>query len=880
MATNIPKSGLSYRKLDLHIHTPASYDYKKENVTAKNIIESAIAKGLDGIAITDHNTGNFIDDIKTAASVVKGKIAVFPGVEISCAGGNEGSIHIIALFDPSKGSEDITRLMGALNIEPGPKPGEKYSKKSPSAVIDTIHEFGGLPICAHANSSHGILNWRGIPRKDAIQNPHLLAAEGTDFDDHEKREMGKRVCDFLNGKDHNYNRKLAVYQSSDSHEPETIGSKYSLFKLEEISLDGLRQCFYDPDVRIRQPSDYKEISYPKITYLSVNQGFLKGQNISFHHGLNCIVGGKGVGKSLIIETIRFALDQCSEEESIFKDHSGKIEKRIGYSGEVILKFELEQGQKYRIIRKFDGNKNPIQCFNDISGEVYTGKIPRIFPILVYSQNEIIKTAENEYAQLQLIDNFHSPQTFYSRIHSIADSLKKVDRDFSDTINAISDLEESKKELDTQKEELKIINHSLENKLFAEMEVLEGKDSEFRKYFNYLDSLKGMINELLIDFKQNYSEPSVNKKYSEDPHIPKSHKLLQESRKQFEQTLISEIKNVEDQRSKLQKICEDWYPELEQKRAEYEKMLSESGGNKKDLESKRRNLTSRMIKKEEEVSSLTLKVESHSKLVDRRNELLDQLDLVYSEFYNARKEIFEKLTEESHGRLKLDISKESNSKNFFDQLVIFTKGPKINKTVLEKITKTLSPRKFVEYVISSNTENLVKASEISIQNANKIIQHLRNLENFEEFLSICYLAYREDTPVILYRKDDDNYYPLKDLSTGQKCTALLIIALSSGDKPIIIDQPEDSLDNPSVYEDIVSKLRDGKENRQFILTTHNSSVGVASDSDNFIIVEGTASSCEVKHCGAIDRKVVRSGIISHLEGGDEPYHLKSLKYNLN
>ena len=107
----------------------------------------------------------------------------------------------------------------------------------------------------------------------------------------------------------------------------------------------------------------------------------------------------------------------------------------------------------------------------------------------------------------------------------------------------------------------------------------------------------------------------------------------------------------------------------------------------------------------------------------------------------------------------------------------------------------------------------------------------------------------------------------------------IIAFSEGSRPIIIDQPEDSLDNPSVYEDVVSKLRAGKEKRQFILTTHNSSVGVASDSDNFIILESTATQGDIKCVGAIDRSKVRLEIIKHLEGGQKPYKLKSKKYNV-
>jgi len=115
--------------------------------------------------------------------------------------------------------------------------------------------------------------------------------------------------------------------------------------------------------------------------------------------------------------------------------------------------------------------------------------------------------------------------------------------------------------------------------------------------------------------------------------------------------------------------------------------------------------------------------------------------------------------------------------------------------------------------------------------------------------------------------------------GQKCTALLIIALSDGTMPIIIDQPEDALDILSVWEDIAKKLRRGKDSRQFILTTHNSSVAVAADSDQFIVLKAGATSGRVVASGAIDLPEVRKAVIDHLEGGDEPYRLRASKYNL-
>jgi predicted metal-dependent phosphoesterase TrpH len=99
--TRIP--GLVYRKIDLHVHTPASECFDDKSVIPENMIDKALREGLDAIAITDHNTGERMDKVKEAS---KNKLVVFPGVEISATGG-KGTVHIIGIFNPSKTTNDI-----------------------------------------------------------------------------------------------------------------------------------------------------------------------------------------------------------------------------------------------------------------------------------------------------------------------------------------------------------------------------------------------------------------------------------------------------------------------------------------------------------------------------------------------------------------------------------------------------------------------------------------------------------------------------------------------------------------------------------------------------------------------------------------------------
>jgi ABC-type Na+ transport system ATPase subunit NatA len=109
--------------------------------------------------------------------------------------------------------------------------------------------------------------------------------------------------------------------------------------------------------------------------------------------------------------------------------------------------------------------------------------------------------------------------------------------------------------------------------------------------------------------------------------------------------------------------------------------------------------------------------------------------------------------------------------------------------------------------------------------------------------------------------------------------MLMIALSEGTAPVVIDQPEDSLDIRSIWNDICSRIRQGKERRQFIFTTHNSSVAVASDTDKFLILESDATQSRVLFSGSMDHLPVSDEVLNYLEGGEKTYRSKSKKYGM-
>jgi len=236
--------GLAFRKVDLHIHTPKSACYSDKCVTPEQVVDTALATGLEAIAITDHNTVEAIDDIRWVARE-KG-IFVFPGVELSAKGG-----HVIAIFELDT---PVERLQGFLDYVGIAREGwgeaDTMARGGIEQVFQRIEERGGIAIAAHIERwPSGFLetNESRRAKMKIHKSKYLSALEVT-------VPQSKRLWN--TGQVRGYPKKYACIQGSDAHALDEIGRRPVYIQMERVGLEALRLAFLDYEARIVFPDEF------------------------------------------------------------------------------------------------------------------------------------------------------------------------------------------------------------------------------------------------------------------------------------------------------------------------------------------------------------------------------------------------------------------------------------------------------------------------------------------------------------------------------------------------------------------------------------------------------------------------------------------------
>jgi ABC-type Mn2+/Zn2+ transport system ATPase subunit len=129
------------------------------------------------------------------------------------------------------------------------------------------------------------------------------------------------------------------------------------------------------------------------------------------------------------------------------------------------------------------------------------------------------------------------------------------------------------------------------------------------------------------------------------------------------------------------------------------------------------------------------------------------------------------------------------------------------------------------------------------------------------------------------EDVPRFVDIDNLSSGQRCTAVLNLLMLENTDPLIVDQPEDNLDNAFIANNIVGELRKQKENRQFVFSTHNANIPVFGDAEwiGVMTIEDSVSILPDDSVGSIDKDTLRPKVEEILEGGKRAFEIRRLKY---
>ncbi|MEN8098115.1 MAG: RNA-binding domain-containing protein [Chloroflexota bacterium] len=278
------RSHMQWKRIDLHIHTPASNDYQEEGVTYLDILKTAEQRGVDIVAITDHNTvGGYAGMLAEIAELellegldriqplekrrlddyrkLSDKLLILPGFEFTATLG----FHILAVFSPEKSVREIEYLLLSLRVpaEEMERGGSTVGATSDvTTAYKTIRDAGGIVIAAHANSAHGVamrgFNIGGQTKIAYTQDPNLHALEVTDLDKRGRYTTAR----FFDGRKPEYPRPMRCIQGSDAHRLSQstrnrkhlgVGDRITEVLLPEVSFEALKEVFEGNDFSRTRP---------------------------------------------------------------------------------------------------------------------------------------------------------------------------------------------------------------------------------------------------------------------------------------------------------------------------------------------------------------------------------------------------------------------------------------------------------------------------------------------------------------------------------------------------------------------------------------------------------------------------------------------------
>ena len=909
-------AGSRWWKCDFHTHSPASEDYGKgpsqtllRERSPRDWLLDFMRAGIDCVAVTDHNTGAWVDRLKEANAALSDEqpedfrpLDLFPGVEINTHGG----IHMLAILDPAKGKSDIDRLLGAVGLPEDCSAGS-VTNRTPVEVAQVIHERGGLAIPAHIDSARGILvQLAGQSLQEILGCPWILAAEATHKNCLQRFEP-KPSWSFVLG--------------SDGHHPDGSGgdrypgSHHTWVKMGKPSIEGLRLALIDgnplsvlrSDEDVGDPNEFASQVIESITIRDAQYaGRVEPLEGRFSPWMTAIVGGRGTGKSTVVEMLRLALrrqdDMPEEIQSDFNEFASLPRNRndtgaLTKDTEAVATIRKDDG-RFRVRWRYDGSGISVEEQNsDGLWARGVGDIRERFPARVLSQKQVLALSRDPNSLLKVIDD--SPQVnrvdwnsrhqeLEARFLRLRSELREADSrigirsrlqgDLSDVNRQIKVFEEGgHRELlfayGRYRKQQRVLNDRLAEMKAAErrlrelannldptdiseqdfddsvsresdaFELLKSAEAEQRALQLRLDALANEFADFQQKWRQRVAESSWN---------------------QERQTVAQSFASLKERLSRegVEDVTD--YGRLVQRRHVIEERLAGLD----ELEEQRTRIAARAAATLDEIQDWRAELtRSRMKFCD---ELLTGSELVRVSLLPfgddprlAEPELRDRL-DRTDGRLPKDILDEEGDSGILADL--YANAPNDPGNRIAEMTDRIAriKRQITGIVGGRDTPERTKWFHT----------HVRQLR--PDQVAHFELWWPRDSLRVEYRRTTKSpFLSIVQGSPGQKSAAILALLLAHGDEPIVLDQPEDDLDNHVIHDLIVRQIRDNKRRRQVIVVTHNPNIVVNGDAEQVIAMDHQNGQCVVvdEGTGALQEPGVRDEVCRVMEGGRRAFQAR-------
>jgi DNA repair ATPase RecN len=880
--------GAHFYRGDLHIHSYlASHDVKDSNMTPQAIVDTAVREGLQIIAVADHNEIGNVQATVSAGNAAG--ILVIPAVELSTPEG-----HLLGYFPTV---EALAQFHGRLDFADRGSSNSRC-QDAMRACLEHAKDLGGFCVLAHVDGGNGLETKHpgGSPHKaDILCHAALLGIElskatspvsyGPDDPEPVRVQIGRQRIEQLGLGERQY---LARILNSDSHSLNWLGRnanedrKLTRYKMAIASFEGLQHALQEGDSRIRL-EDEVPLSTPFILGATISGGYLDGQSIHFSRNLNCIIGGRGTGKSTTFEAVRCLVDTPSEAEVVDSEV---------WPHQLHLFWQDEAGQQHSLMR-------PIRDALINLDDPRDG--PVAFELDCFGQGEAARVREqakdDPLALLRYLDTF-------TKVEDALAEEELVREDLHALRTRIVDAEKNVAAIPATQRSLVVIQQQLQA-----FEAAKGADViKLQRTLATEKAKKDSLNEQLADLKGCVQDQSIIEAAAALRSLVAGGDIVTGSVEASE--IVSAVDDFSKQMKQAQDAITAAYAALQSSvAASIDRWKAKEGPIREDIETKRTALEAKGVKLD--MSHVTKLTADETKLQraltslkawqPQLKTLQEQYAVALKKRWDARRAIAQlrqayaikasrALGEVlSEFQVKLQYMESSYSEEAVGIIAEALGWRTVNHPKARILQKALTLPGLLTAITRSQIEPLtsIKIEDgvqlFSAADAKEILEKLR-APYVQSALEQCHV---DDFPKLTVTgkivNGEQVRYVQRDfsqLSLGQQQSVLLALILSSDSKrPLIIDQPEDNLDSEFIFHTFVPVLRRAKERRQVIIVTHNANIAVLGDAEQLIVFKSNNDRSRIVARGSIDDAATRDVACKILEGAREAFARRAKIYGM-